>query len=1178
MALLQVTLLQRMTDARLTSAELCSGADGEWVDGRCWLGRGWKAAAAAGLAAADDFNARSSRYVPQFASEAVQQCGVQLSVSVMDSGSTARHTLEQLTSSAFSARVVVGPLRSSVSEASALLLGVRDTPQVSYGSSSPTLSEKSLYPRFFRTFPSDASAASSICHLLGADQLGMSRLAIFYSANTYGEGYFHALQEECEAVGVEAQGWPYEVGSRESIGTAMSNLEASAASVVVCVFLDPTDLTMLIEAGLELGSLGKARPRQFILPEALDLDSVSSAAREVLHGSLTLRSIGGTTANPRWAAFAEEGWRNLSAASFNRVLPQGFHFNDSLFGPTFDAHDSSFLQNIGTYEYDAMAAVGLLACEVAPEGAALPADFGTRLWEAATSGGFEFEGLSGVVRFDEFGDRDKRTANIQLYNVLQASDGSVSESLVASYDGTRSVAWAWEGGSMGASGVVFNGGRPQPFHMLRVGLLQRMSDARLDSAELCSGADGEWADGTCWLGEGWQAAAAAGLAAADDFNARSSRYVPQFASETMRQCGVQLSVSVMDSGSTEAYAMGRLTQRLFTPDKPDIVVGPGRSAVALPTATILGVEAVDTLQISYWASSPLLSNKALYPRFMRTYPTDQATTVALCDFWKTTMGYTNAAIIYENDAYGEGFKESLVDACLQLGVNVVSFPFTMSDTATIEVQVERLADPQLRIILVVAVDDRGVSAIVDAAVAEGSKLGPGVPTWWFLTDFSGGYGALDEAARAVLHGSVQIKPTGAVATNPRWAAFAEEGWRNLSAASFNRVLPQGFHFNDSLFGPTFDAHDSSFLQNIGTYEYDAMAAVGLLACEVAPEGAALPADFGTRLWEAATSGGFEFEGLSGVVRFDEFGDRDKRTANIQLYNVLQASDGSVSESLVASYDGTRSVAWAWEGGSMGASGVVFNGGFSSPPDDDDVDTSSDGLLRTVIVVGCALGLVLGLAVVYILVWRHRHLKAMDRLTQANVQQEKRISVMAAAEAVSKLPLTQRETQILDAMLGPRTMPDALKRLQIGADEVQLKRAIGSGNFADVFIADWLGTPCAVKRLRRSRLTEQGLVRFQAEISLHVTLRHPNVVALLGCIVQPEEGKVQAILELCSRGTLEQVLGDPRAASLTWSAHKLPIALGIARAMAYLHTQDPPVVHRDLKPANVLVDDGCAAPC
>ena len=41
---------------------------------------------------------------------------------------------------------------------------------------------------------------------------------------------------------------------------------------------------------------------------------------------------------------------------------------------------------------------------------------------------------------------------------------------------------------------------------------------------------------------------------------------------------------------------------------------------------------------------------------------------------------------------------------------------------------------------------------------------------------------------------------------------------------------------------------------------------------------------------------------------------------------------------------------------------------------------------------------------------------------------------------------------------------------------------------DVFLADWSGTPCAVKRLRRSRFTESGLVCFKAEISLHVTLR------------------------------------------------------------------------------------------
>ena len=532
--------------------------------------------------------------------------------------------------------MVVGPLRSTVSEASALLLGVRNTPQVSYGSSSPTLSDTSLYPRFFRTFPSDASAATTICQLL-SDQLDLAQVGVFYSSDTYGEGYMKALQSDCSALGVEVQGWAYEIGNHQSIRTVMSNLEASAVSVVIFVFLDTADLAMLIEAGLELQSLGKSKPRLLVLPEALDLDSLSSAAREVLHGSLALRSIGGTTANPRWAAFASQGWYNLNASAFNQLLPEPFHMNQSIFGPTFDASNSYYLRNLGTYEYDAMAAVGLLACQVAPSGA-LPADFGTQLWNAATSADFEFEGLSGVVRFDERGDRDQLTANIQLYNVLQAADGSLSESQVASYDGTKAVPWGWQGGSMSASGVVFNGGKASPPRMVRVALLQRLSDARMISAELCGGAAGNWLDGTCWLGEGWQAVSAAGLAAVNDFNARSGSYVPQFASEAMQACDVQLSVSVIDSGSISTVTMGALTTRLFTPAAPDVVVGPARSEVAQQAATLLGTDAIDTLQISYWASSPKLSDTSMYPRFMRTYPTDEATAVALCDFWKTTMG------------------------------------------------------------------------------------------------------------------------------------------------------------------------------------------------------------------------------------------------------------------------------------------------------------------------------------------------------------------------------------------------------------------------------------------------------------------------------------------------------------------------------------------------------------
>ena len=53
--------------------------------------------------------------------------------------------------------------------------------------------------------------------------------------------------------------------------------------------------------------------------------------------------------------------------------------------------------------------------------------------------------------------------------------------------------------------------------------------------------------------------------------------------------------------------------------------------------------------------------------------------------------FTNAAAIYVNDAFGEGYKESLVAACLQME-SIQAFPYIAGDVATIERQVQRLAD------------------------------------------------------------------------------------------------------------------------------------------------------------------------------------------------------------------------------------------------------------------------------------------------------------------------------------------------------------------------------------------------------------------------------------------------------------------------------------------------------
>jgi len=300
---------------------------------------------------------------------------------------------------------------------------------------------------------------------------------------------------------------------------------------------------------------------------------------------------------------------------------------------------------------------------------------------------------------------------------------------------------------------------------------------------------------------------------------------------------------------------------------------------------------------------------------------------------------------------------------------VQAFPYIPGDVATIESQIQRLAGSSLRVVVVIALGYTEVADIVDAALAEGTTLGPGVPSWWFFNDFGGGFASLPKSMIASLHGAVQIKPTGALASNPRWAAFASQGWPSLSASVFNRLLPEPFHMNQSVFAP--GASDSVYVRDVATYKYDAVAALGLLACQVAPTGSP-PADFGTQLWKAATSADFEFEGLSGVVRFDERGDRDQLTANIQLYNVLQAADGANGangthvEALVASYQGTREVPWLWQGGSMSASGVVFNGGADTPPKDMAPASSSTSPFPFLIGFGCLFGVLFVLVGVYLL--------------------------------------------------------------------------------------------------------------------------------------------------------------------------------------------------------------------
>lgn len=146
-------------------------------------------------------------------------------------------------------------------------------------------------------------------------------------------------------------------------------------------------------------------------------------------------------------------------------------------------------------------------------------------------------------------------------------------------------------------------------------------------------------------------------------------------------------------------------------------------------------------------------------------------------------------------------------------------------------------------------------------------------------------------------------------------------------------------------------------------------------------------------------------------------------------------------------------------------------------------------------------------------------------------------------------------------------PDQLLGRSID-DAYVLTRLIGTGGMGRVYRARRLsdGRRVALKLMfedlgRRSEMQ----LRFDREVGLARTIRHPNVVGVLdgGC----GPGKPTFIvMELVKGPTLEALIRD----SGRLPAEKaLRITQGILRGLAYVHARG--IVHRDLKPANVLLE-------
>jgi serine/threonine protein kinase len=132
---------------------------------------------------------------------------------------------------------------------------------------------------------------------------------------------------------------------------------------------------------------------------------------------------------------------------------------------------------------------------------------------------------------------------------------------------------------------------------------------------------------------------------------------------------------------------------------------------------------------------------------------------------------------------------------------------------------------------------------------------------------------------------------------------------------------------------------------------------------------------------------------------------------------------------------------------------------------------------------------------------------------------------------------------------------------------RIERRIGRGGMGTVFsaVTDVTGERTAVKVLSSNHDgREDGFHdRFAAEIDSLRTLRHPNIVRILG--YGDEEDCRYYVMELVEGQSMQEALDAGRR--YTWQE---AVRYGIQIIKALKHAHDHGIIHRDIKPANLLL--------
>ncbi|XP_039758811.1 tyrosine-protein kinase CSK [Pararge aegeria] len=135
---------------------------------------------------------------------------------------------------------------------------------------------------------------------------------------------------------------------------------------------------------------------------------------------------------------------------------------------------------------------------------------------------------------------------------------------------------------------------------------------------------------------------------------------------------------------------------------------------------------------------------------------------------------------------------------------------------------------------------------------------------------------------------------------------------------------------------------------------------------------------------------------------------------------------------------------------------------------------------------------------------------------------------------------------------------------IAERDLEIRENIGKGEFGDVMLGILNGTQKVAVKILKDR---EAASKFRAEASVMASLKHENLVRLLGCVVFSSNGSTCIVTEHCAQGSLLDYLRS-RGRHYVTQLNQINFAYDACCGMEYLERQR--VVHRDLAARNVLI--------